>query len=161
MAGALRITSRRGVDARIGARLMAACLLATSLGGCLGYDGVITRGAIMDERKISQLKPGMPAQQVLSIAGTPSTTSTVGGDAWYYVTQRLERKLAFLRENITDQHIYAVYFDKSKKVQRVADYGLQDGKPIDFLTRTTPNAAAESNMLQGMLTKVSNVVPGF
>lgn len=133
---------------------LAAAALAVSLAGCLGYEGVINRGAVYDERKIAQLKTGIPAQQVLSIVGTPSTTSTVGGDAWYYVSQRIERQLAFMPQKITDQHVLAVYFDKSKKVQRVADYGLEDGKPIDFLTRTTPTAGAEFHFLQNMLSKL-------
>lgn len=136
------------------ARVASAVGLAASLGGCLGYDGVINRGAIVDERKAAQVKAGIPAQQVLTLLGTPSTTSTVGGDAWYYFSQRIERQLAFMPQSVTDQHVLAVYFDKSKKVQRVADYGLEDGKPIDFLTRTTPTAGAEFHFLQNMLSKL-------
>lgn len=134
-------------------RLAAAFLAGLSLAGCLGYDGVVNRGAVMEPRRLSQVKPGMDAQQVLAALGTPSTTSTVGGDAWYYVSQRLERSLAFMQPNVSDQRVVAVYFDKSRKVQRVADYGLEDGKPIDFLSRTTPVAAAEYHLLQAMLSK--------
>lgn len=137
-----------------GARLAAAAGLAFSLAGCLGYDGVINRGAMLDSRRIAQVKPGMPAQQVLSIVGTPSTTSTVGGDAWYYVSQRVERTLAFMPQQITDQHVFAIYFDKSRKVTRIADYGLEDGKAVDFLSRTTPTAGAEQKFLQNMLSKL-------
>jgi len=136
-------------------RLAAACGVALSLSGCLGYEGVINRGAIVDQRKVMQVKPGMAAPQVLSALGTPSTTSTVGGDAWYYISQRLERSFAFMPQTITDQHVVAVYFDKSKKVQRVADYGMEDGKPVDFLSRTTPIAGPEYHLLQGLLSKIS------
>lgn len=134
-------------------RLAAAVVAALPLAGCLGYDGVVNRGAVMEPRRVSQVKTGMDAQQVLAALGTPSTTSTVGGDAWYYVSQRLERSLAFMQPNVADQRVVAVYFDKSRKVQRVADYGLEDGKPIDFLSRTTPVAAAEYHLLQAMLSK--------
>lgn len=141
---------------RLGAaRLTAAAGLAVALSGCLGYDGVINRGAVIDARTSAQIKSGMSAQQVMSAIGTPSTTSTVGGDAWYYVSQRLERQLAFMPQKITDQRVLAVYFDKSKKVTRVADYGIEDGKPIDFLSRTTPNAGPEYHLIQGLLSKVS------
>lgn len=127
---------------------------ALTLAGCLGYDGVINRGAMLDTRRIAQVKPGMAAPQVLAAIGTPSTTSTVGGDAWYYVSQRTERSLAFMPQQITDQHVFAVYFDKSKKVTRIADYGLEDGKAVDFLSRTTPTAGAEQKFLQNMLSKL-------
>ncbi|CCJ08770.1 SmpA/OmlA domain-containing protein [Methylocystis sp. SC2] len=147
MAQALRVVSR----------LAAVAGLAASLSACLGYEGVVTRGAVLDSRSTGQIKPGMPAQQVMATLGTPSTTSTVGGDAWYYVSQRIERQFAFMPQNITDQRVYAVYFDKSKKVQRVADYGMEDGKPIDFISRTTPTAGPEYHLLQGMLSKVSNL----
>ncbi len=141
--------------AEAGLRLAGAAAVALSLAGCLGYDGVINRGAVYDQRKAAQVKPGMPAQQVLTVLGTPSTTSTVGGDAWYYVSQRAERQLAFLPQKVTDQHVLAVYFDKNKKVQRLADYGMEDGKAVDFASRTTPTASAESHLLQGMLMKIS------
>lgn len=151
-AGRLRFGSH---TARLRAARVASALgLAVSLAGCLGYDGVINRGAVIDERKTAQVKVGLPAPQVLSILGTPSTTSTVGGDAWYYVSQRVERTLAFMPQQVKDQRVLAVYFDKSKRVQRIADYGLEDGKPIDFLTRTTPTAGAEFNFLRNMLSKL-------
>ncbi|MBY6242006.1 outer membrane protein assembly factor BamE [Methylosinus sp. Sm6] len=144
------LSTRARRAAAIGA--VAAC--AATLAGCLGYDGVINRGAVIEERKVVQVKVGMPAPQVLALLGTPSTTSTIGGDAWYYVSQRLERELAFMPQEVADQRIFAVYFDKSKKVQRVADYGLQDGKIVDFLTRTTPTAGAEFQFLRNMFAKL-------
>lgn len=142
---------------RIASHLAAAAAVAVSLSGCLGYEGVVNRGAVLDSRSTSQIKPGMSAQQVMTTLGTPSTTSTVGGDGWYYVSQRIERKFAFMPQNITEQRVYAVYFDKSKKVERVADYGMEDGKPIDFISRTTPTAGPEYHLLQGMLSKVGNL----
>lgn len=150
-ARALRFFSERIAAARI----LTAFGLALSLSGCLGYEGVINRGAIVDARASAQVKPGMAAPQVMSALGTPSTTSTVGGDAWYYVSQRVERQLAFMPQKITDQRVFAVYFDKSKKVSRVADYGLEDGKPVDFVSRTTPTAGPEYHLLQSLMSKVS------
>jgi len=133
----------------------AACglVLAAPLAGCLGYDGVINHGAVIDAHRVSEVKTGMDAQQVLNTLGTPSTTSTVGGDAWYYVSQRIERSLAFMPQQVTDQHVLAVYFDKNKKVQRIANYGMEDGKPVNFLSRTTPVPAAEYHLLQSMMSK--------
>ncbi|HTO79636.1 MAG TPA: outer membrane protein assembly factor BamE [Methylocystis sp.] len=157
MAFALPVVSRSPSRRAAMARLAIALALAAPLGGCLGYDGVINRGAVYEARKVEQVKPGMPAQQVLSTLGTPSTTSTIGGEAWYYVSQRSERSLAFMPEQIVDQHVLAVYFDKAKKVQRLADYSLQDGKVIDFQTRATPSAGSETNLVRSMLSVTSSV----
>jgi len=157
MAIASRVVSRPSPFAALGVRLAAGVLLAAPLSGCIGYDGVINHGAVFDERKVAQVKPGMPAPQVLVILGTPSTTSTIGGEAWYYVSQRTERSLAFMQEKVTDQHVMAVYFDKAKKVQRLADYGLSDGKVIDYQTRATPSAGSETNLIRSMMSAASSV----
>ena len=37
----------------------------------------------------------------------------------------------------------AIYFDKNRTVQRVANYGLQDGKIFDFVARETPAGGQE------------------
>lgn len=134
-------------------RAVLGLVLAAPLAGCLGYDGVINHGAVIDAHRAAEVKTGMDAQQVLNTLGTPSTTSTVGGDAWYYVSQRVERSFAFMPQEIADQRVLAVYFDKSKKVQRIANYGMEDGKPVNFLSRTTPVPAAEYHMLQSMMSK--------
>ena len=47
----------------------------------------------------------------------------------------------------TDRRVVAVYFDKNRRVQRLANYGMQDGKIFDFVSRTTPTSGAELNYL--------------
>ena len=125
--------------------------LAMPLAGCLGYDEEVTRGYVVDERLLSQVKPGTAAEQVLSAMGTPSTTSTVGGDAWYYISQKVEQKLEFMRPQVTDQHVLAVYFTKQKKVERVANYGIEEGKVFDFISRTTPTGGAEQSFIRNLM----------
>jgi outer membrane protein assembly factor BamE (lipoprotein component of BamABCDE complex) len=135
-------------SARIGFAL--AATLSLTLGGCLGYDGQVVHGYQSDPRSLDQVKVGSSAEQILTLLGSPTTTSTVGGDAWYYVTQVTNRDIAFLQPKLVDQRVFAVYFDKNKKVERVANYGLQDGKVFDFVSQTTPTAGAESTFLKGM-----------
>ena len=131
-----------------------ATTLAASLGGCLGYDGEIQHGYVVDSQTLSQVKTGSSKEATLKIMGTPSTTSTVGGDAWYYISQKTERKLQFMQPTLLDQRVFAVYFTKAKKVERTANYGMEDGKVIDMVTRTTPTAGAESAFLRNMLTNL-------
>ena len=50
---------------------------------------------------------------------------------------------------VTDQRVCGL-FTKDRKVERVANYGMEDGKLIDFVSRTTPTAGAESTFLKGM-----------
>jgi outer membrane protein assembly factor BamE (lipoprotein component of BamABCDE complex) len=131
-------------------KLVLAAGLALGLGGCLGYDGQVIHGYQLDQKAVDQVKVGASAEQILVLMGTPTTTSTVGGDAWYYITQVTDRSVQFMSPSLIDQRVFAVYFNKTKKVERVANYGMEDGKVVDFVTRTTPTAGAESNFLKGM-----------
>lgn len=131
-------------------KLALAAGIALGLCGCLGYDGTVIHGYQIDPKVVDQVKVGSSAEQILVLMGTPTTTSTVGGDAWYYITQVTDRSLQFMQPKVIDQRIFAVYFNKNKKVERVANYGMDDGKIIDFVSRTTPTAGAESTFLKGM-----------
>jgi outer membrane protein assembly factor BamE (lipoprotein component of BamABCDE complex) len=145
---------RRVMRASLAVKIFAVAGLAMGLGGCLGYDGDLQHGYQIDERALDQVKVGSSAEQVLVVLGTPSTTSTVGGDAWYYISQKTERKFAFQDPTIKEQRILAVYFDPKKRVTRLANYGLEDGRVIDFVSRTTPTGGKEQSFLQNALSNL-------
>ena len=128
----------------------AAATLAIGLAGCLGYDGSVPRGYIVDQHALEQVKPGASAEQVLVLMGTPSPTSTIGGSAWYYISQTVERAMAFSPSDVTEQRVLAIYFTPDKKVERIANYGLQDGKVFDFISRTTPTGGAEQGFVKNL-----------
>jgi outer membrane protein assembly factor BamE (lipoprotein component of BamABCDE complex) len=132
-------------------KFVVAAGLALSLGGCLGYDEEVQRGYVVDDKLLAQVRPGEAAEKVLSIMGTPSTTSTVGGDAWYYVSQKVQQKLEFMKPQVTDQRVLAIYFTKNKKVERLANYGIEDGKVFDFISRTTPTGGADQSFVRSLL----------
>ena len=74
------------------AALVGVVAISASLAGCIGYDGDFDRGYQIDEQSLAQVKVGATTkQQALALLGTPSTTSTVGGDAWYYIGQKMHR----------------------------------------------------------------------
>ena len=131
----------------------AALALAAALSGCLGYDGDFDRGYQVDQQTLDQVKVGATTKpQTLALMGTPSTTSTVGGDAWYYIGQKYQRQLAFMPPRMTDQSVLAIYFDKSGKVARIANYGMKDGEVFDFVSRTTPTGGQEPDFLRNIMT---------
>ena len=84
------------------------------------------------------------------VLGTPSTVATVSGEAFYYISQKAQRT-AFMNPEITDQRVLAIYFDQNRRVQRVANYGMQDGKVFDFISRTTPTGGQEANIIRQIL----------
>ena len=87
--------------------------------------------------------------------GTPSTVATVSGEAFYYISQRAERPIAFMPQEVVDQRVVAVYFDKNRRVERLANYGIHDGRIFDFVSRTTPTAGRELNYVQALFGSMS------
>ena len=118
-----------------------------------------TRGYVVDENAINQVRKGMSGEQVLQTLGSPSTVSTVGNKNWYYISQRSSRTFQFLGEQVVDQRVTAVYFNNNLRVERVALYGLQDGKVFDFISRTTPSGGQESSFLTQIFRGTNNFNP--
>lgn len=132
---------------------LAAVILLAPLSGCIGYDGDFDRGYQIDEQSLAKVTVGKTDKRAaLELLGTPTTTSTVGGDAWYYIGQKMHRALAFMPAQMADQNVLAVYFDKGGKVTRIANYGTKDGKVFDFVTRTTPTGGQEPSFLKNIMT---------
>lgn len=127
-------------------RTVAAALLVCGLlGACTGEQ--FQKGYILPEGALEQIPIGASQDQVLIVMGTPSTVATLSGEVFYYISQRSERKVAFMHQQVIDQRVIAVYFDKNRTVSRVANYGLQDGKIFDFISRTTPTSGQEMSYL--------------
>jgi outer membrane protein assembly factor BamE (lipoprotein component of BamABCDE complex) len=131
--------------------------LSLLLGGCLGE--VYQRGYVIPEGALEQIPLGASQEQVLIVLGTPSTVATVSGEAFYYISQRTEKAVAFLPDKPVDQRVVAVYFDKNRRVERLADYALRDGKVFDYVTRTTPTGGRDANYLSSIFSKMLGAGP--
>ena len=143
--------SRRANSQRVGrpfAVLAAVLALSIPLGAC-GFRESYQKGYIIPEGALEQIPIGASQEQVLIVLGTPSTVATVSGETFYYISQRSERAVAFMPQQVVDQRVVAVYFDKNRRVQRLANYGLKDGKIFDYVSRTTPTGGIELSYLKG------------
>lgn len=129
--------------------------LALPLGGCLMGE-TFQRGYVLPEGALEQIRLGASQEQVLIVLGTPSTVATVSGEAFYYISQTATRAASFMPTTITDQRVVAIYFDRSRRVQRVADYGVKDGKLFDFVSRTTPTAGSDTNFIKQLMSTIEN-----
>ncbi|MEQ8825662.1 MAG: outer membrane protein assembly factor BamE [Filomicrobium sp.] len=108
------------------------------LAGC--SEQVLKHGQHFSQGDLQQIQPGMSREQVRLTLGTPSTTTTAsntGGDVYYYISS-LAKQAAFFKPKEVDRQVVAVYFNPLGSVERVANYGLKDGKVFDFISRTTP-----------------------
>lgn len=145
-------------------RLVLAVSLAgagLALAGCntvstLTPGETLTQGYVIDERALELVPVGSSREQVMLALGTPSTTATFDNEVFYYISQTRRRGAAFMKPKLVDQKVLAVYFGDDGRVRQIADYGLQDGKVFDFISRTTPTGGREQNFLAQMITGVAS-----
>ena len=145
------------------APVFAALLSALAVAGCSSvpvnsFTTTINRGYVLDENALQQVPIGSSQEQVLLVLGTPSTVATMSGEAFYYISQKTQQT-AFLRPEVVDQRVLVVYFSADRRVIRIANYGLQDGKIFDFISRTTIAGGSDISLVGSILKNVTNVNP--
>jgi outer membrane protein assembly factor BamE (lipoprotein component of BamABCDE complex) len=128
-------------------------LFCAALGACTGEQ--FQKGYILPPGALEQLPIGASQDQVLIVMGTPSTVATLDGEVFYYISQRTERKVAFMNQQVIDQRVIAIYFDKKRQVRRIANYGLQDGRIFDYISRTTATSGQEMSYLAPLFKLIS------
>lgn len=124
--------------------------LALTVGGCGGFTQSYQRGYVLPEGALEQIPLGSSQEQVLIVLGTPSTVATVSGETFYYISQQTEQT-AFLPQEEVKRRVIAIYFDKDRKVRRIADYGIRDGKIFDAVSRTTPSGGEELSYIRYLI----------
>lgn len=137
-----RVAQRQGVESRkvrdVAAGALMPLIIAMTVFVTACSEQIIKRGHQFRESDISQIHPGMGQDQVRLVLGTPTTTTSIGSGSAYYYISSTERQVAFMKPAEYDRQVLAVYFTPAQTVERVANYGMQDGKVFDFVSRTTP-----------------------
>ncbi len=131
-----------------------ALVCALALSGCGRFTETFQRGYVLQDGALEQIPVGASQEQVLIVLGTPSTVATVNGEVFYYISQKAQRGAAFMNQEVIDQRVIAVYFDNDRKVRRLADYGLKDGKVFDFVSQTTPTGGQDISYLRNALQRL-------
>jgi outer membrane protein assembly factor BamE (lipoprotein component of BamABCDE complex) len=141
-----------------GALALAAALAAISgcnAGSSLSPAETLTQGYVIDEQSIELVPVGSSREQVLLALGSPSTTATFDTEVFYYISQKRVRPVAFMNPRLVDQRVLAVYFGADGRVTNIANYGIQDGKVFDFISRTTPTGGRDTTFLGQLLSGLS------
>ncbi len=109
------------------------------------------RGYVPNEEALAQVKEGNSQDQVMIALGTPTTISTINGDVFYYISEKQARTFTFQTPQTVERNVLAIYFNGQRKVERIANYGLQDGKVFDFISRSTVTGGEEANLLRQIM----------
>jgi outer membrane protein assembly factor BamE (lipoprotein component of BamABCDE complex) len=138
---------------------IASMVAAASFLSACNTQQIMTHGAVITRDQIDLVPVGSSKDQVLLALGTPSTTGAFDGEVYYYISQKKQKNFAFQKGKIVEQRVIAVYFDETQIVTRVADYGMQDGKVFDFISRTTPTTGRDLTFLGQILAPSSSKTP--
>ncbi len=144
------------IKARPAAAVTFALAASVALAGCnaastLAPSETLTQGYVIDPQAIELVPVGSSREQVLLALGTPSTQATFDNEVFYYISQTRKRSAAFMKPKLVDQRVLAVYFGPDQRVSSIANYGMQDGKVFDFISRTTPTGGKDQNFLGQLL----------
>ena len=121
---------------------------------------VENRGYVFDEKLLDQIKVNETiSNDVMDILGSPSTTSAINASTWYYIYSKAET-VAFYHPTVTDRRLLAVSFDDDNKVNNLKYYGLEEGKIISYVDRTTPTRGRELTVLQQLFGNLGRLGAG-
>jgi outer membrane protein assembly factor BamE (lipoprotein component of BamABCDE complex) len=136
----------------LGVAWLATALLAATLAGCGAQ--IDRHGHVFMDVDLTQVQPGMSKEQVTNTLGSPDTTSSIGGDAYYYIST-MQKSYAFFKPWEIDRKVVAVYFDRQSTVQNVAQYGLKDGIVVRYAKDETPARGKDLNVLEQIFGNIS------
>jgi outer membrane protein assembly factor BamE (lipoprotein component of BamABCDE complex) len=122
-----------------------ACLMLTACG-----ETVTKHGHQFQDNDLQQVSSGMSQDQVRTTLGTPTTTATVGAGSAYYYISSTTGQTSFFKPVEKDRKVLAVYFSPLGSVDRVAQYGLKDGKVFDYVKQQTPTPARDEGILKAL-----------
>lgn len=145
-----RIAANRSKILRVTALGLGLTMTSLALTACQTSD-VIYNGFVADDETLALAPVGSSKEQVLLSLGTPSATATFDNEVLYYVSQKRERSVAFMKPKLVQQTVLAYYIGKDGNVERVGNYTLKDGKVFDMISRTTPTAGKDITFLQQIL----------
>jgi outer membrane protein assembly factor BamE (lipoprotein component of BamABCDE complex) len=127
---------------------VAAVLAGLALTACA--ETVTKHGHQFQDNDLNQIGPSMSQDQVKSTLGTPTTTATVGSGTAYYYISSTQAQTSFFKPVEKDRKVLAVYFSPLGAVDRVAQYGLKDGKVFDYVKQQTPTVSRDEGILKAL-----------
>lgn len=128
-----------------GVACLVAGLLAAPLTGCGAQ--IDRHGHVFMDVDLAQVQPGMSKDQVTLAFGSPDTTSTISGDAYYYISTT-QKSYAFFKSWEIDRKVVAVYFDGKGSVQQIEQYSLKDGIVVKYAKNETPARGKDLGLLE-------------
>lgn len=145
------------VRASMSIKVIAGLALSALLVAC----GPVIRehGFVPFDEDLSAIVVGVDTKlTVEEVAGRPSDTGLTDGNAWYYVATTV-RNFAFFAPKVVERRVMVFDFDNNDVLQKITEFGLEDGRVINLQTRTTPTDSRRLSLLRRLLGNIGSVTP--
>ncbi|WP_425338814.1 outer membrane protein assembly factor BamE [Bartonella tamiae] len=129
----------------------AMAITACSSTDILNTSSTYTEGYVLDQAALDSVPVGSSRDQVLLALGSPSLTAIYDNEVFYYMSQTRYRGAQFMKPKIIDRKILAIYFNKDGQIEKISNYGLQDGKLFDTISQTTPTGGRDQSFLSQLI----------
>lgn len=147
---------RKVKPASVWASLPMLAVLLTGPVALTACGGQIDRhGHVFIDIDLDAIQPGQSKEDVTTLLGSPDTTSSIGVDAFYYISIT-QKTVAFLKPYEIDRQVLAVYFDGSEIVEQVAQYGMKDGIVVNYYKDETPARGKDVSFIEQLFGSISN-----
>ncbi|MCK5167655.1 MAG: outer membrane protein assembly factor BamE [Rhodospirillaceae bacterium] len=142
-----------------GASLLRTIVLSVALGAvAVGASGcgsrIATRGNEVSTEQISTLEVGShDREQIFSMFGSPSSTSSFGDETWYYIFEK-DESVAFLEPEVKERTVLALQFDDSGKLANIKTTGLDGAQKVTPVERKTATAGNKLSFIEQMIANI-------
>lgn len=124
-------------------------VLAVSLSACIKNTRNV--GYTFDQKSVDLIKPGSSNKEyVKRVLGSPSSTSSYGGEIWYYISTEYE-SVAFLNPKVKNQRILELDFGNGDVVKNINNYDASNAVDIKVVSDKTPTEGHEAGALGQIL----------
>ena len=119
-----------------------------------------THGYTPRANELERIQVGVDTRaSVQNKLGRPSTLGAFDDEEWLYISIKSEA-LAFFEPEVVEQRVVMVVFDDNGVVSDVGNFGMEDGRVIDLVSRTTPTSGRQLTILQQVFANVGRYQSG-
>ena len=130
-------------------RILVILALVASLSACSGRKA--TRGNLLTDSQIADIKVGETNRKTLvRLLGPPSTLGTFDSQVWYYIGRRT-KQWAFMKPDVLEQKVVAIYFNDQGVVEHIERYGGDDARTVEIVNRETPTSGHSIGFFEQMM----------
>ena len=126
--------------------LLALCLAPAA---CTLFEAKPTlRGNRIDPEQLKELTPGTSTRNdVTALVGSPTVRAPFDDNTWIYISETTVPRIG-RTPGVLAQDVVVMSFTEQGVLREIEKKGLDDSRPVDVVTRSTPSPGNEASFLQ-------------